>query len=80
MDLHDNFIVGYVFGHSNNNNLVFKTLDIALEVSPGASSMIHIDREYHYTYNGFKQQRSLTYGKFNYSMQKRISIITMEVD
>ena len=56
MDLHDNSIVGYVFGHSNNNNLVFKTLDMALEVSPGASPMIHSDRGYQYTSNGFKQK------------------------
>lgn len=54
LDLHDKSIVGYVFGHSNNNNLVFKTLDIALEASPGASPIIHSDRGYQYTSNGFK--------------------------
>ena len=37
LDLHDNSIVGYVLGHSNNNRLVFKNLDIALNASPGAS-------------------------------------------
>ena len=46
LDLHDKSIVGYVLGHSNNNNLVFKTLDMALEVSPGANPMIHSDRGY----------------------------------
>lgn len=44
LDLHDKSIVGYVFGHSNNNDLVFKTLDMALEASPGASPIIHSDR------------------------------------
>lgn len=56
LDLHDKSIVGYVLGHSNNNNLVFKTLDIALEASPGASPIIHSDRGYQYTSNGFKQK------------------------
>ena len=43
LDLYDNSIVGYVFGHSNNNRLVFKNLDIVLNASPGASPMIHSD-------------------------------------
>jgi len=56
MDLHDKSIVAYVLGHSNNNNLVFKTLDIALLVSPGASPMIHSDRGYQYTSHEFKRK------------------------
>src|SRR5699024_1536009 len=31
LDLYDNTIVSYVVGHSNNNPLVFKTLDKAVE-------------------------------------------------
>lgn len=31
LDLHDKSTVGYVLGHSNNNDLVFKTLDMVLE-------------------------------------------------
>lgn len=54
LDLHDNSIVAYVLGHSNNNELVFKTLDMALEAFPGASPMIHSDRGYQYTSHGFK--------------------------
>ncbi|MBZ9609925.1 hypothetical protein G9F73_019555 [Clostridium estertheticum] len=46
LDLHDKSIVGYLLGHSNNNDLVFKTLDMALETFPGASPMIHSDRGY----------------------------------
>ena len=59
LDLHDNSIVGYVLGHSNNNRLVFRTLDIALEASPGASPMIHSDCGYQYTSNEFKQKLDL---------------------
>jgi putative transposase len=33
LDLHDKSIVAYVLGHSNNNNLVFRTLDLALQAS-----------------------------------------------
>jgi len=46
LDLYDNYIVGYVLGHSNNNRLVFKNLDMALKASPGASPIIHSDRGY----------------------------------
>jgi putative transposase len=56
LDLHDKTIVAYVLGHSNNNSLVFKTLDIALEISPGVSPMIHSDRGYQYTSYGFKSK------------------------
>jgi putative transposase len=56
MDLHDKSIVAYILGHSNNNNLVFKNLDIALLASPGASPMIHSDRGYQYTSHEFKRK------------------------
>ena len=56
MDLHDKSIIGYVLGHSNNNDLVFKTLDMALEASTGASPIIHSDRGYQYTSYGFKNK------------------------
>lgn len=56
LDLHDKTIVAYVLGHSNNNDLVFRTLDLALNVSLGASPMIHSDRGFQYTSIGFKQR------------------------
>jgi putative transposase len=46
LDLYDNSIVSYEIGHSNNNQLVFKTLDKALEVNPKAKPIIHSDRGY----------------------------------
>lgn len=56
LDLHDKTIVAYVLGHSNNNSLVFTTLDRALEASPGATPMIHSDRGFQYTSYGFKRR------------------------
>jgi Transposase and inactivated derivatives len=56
LDLHDKSIVAYVLGHSKNNDLVFKTLDIALKASPGASPLIHSDRGFQYTSYGFKHK------------------------
>jgi transposase InsO family protein/transposase-like protein len=56
LDLHDKSIVAYVLGHTNNNDLVFSTLDMALTASPGVSPMIHSDRGFQYTSYGFKQK------------------------
>lgn len=56
LDLYDNSIVAYVIGHRNDNPLVFKTLDLALNLNPGASPMIHSDRGFQYTSYGFKRR------------------------
>ena len=56
LDLYDGSIVSYVLGHSNNNQLVFRTLDQALAVSPGAHPLIHSDRGFQYTSHGFKRR------------------------
>lgn len=56
LDLHDKSIVAYVLGHSNNNNLVFRTLDLAFETTPGSKPMIHSDRGFQYTSWGFKKR------------------------
>lgn len=53
LDIGDNTIVGDVLGHSNNNALVFQTLKNALKKAPGAKPMIHSDRGFQYTSNGF---------------------------
>jgi putative transposase len=55
-DLFDGFIVSYVLGHSNNNALVFNTLDKALEAFPGTVPMIHSDRGFQYTSKEFKRK------------------------
>ncbi|HEY0829232.1 MAG TPA: IS3 family transposase, partial [Bacilli bacterium] len=56
LDLHDKSIVSYVLGHSNNNNLVFNTLDLALQAAPRSIPMIHSDRGFQYTSWGFKRR------------------------
>lgn len=56
LDLYDGSIVSYVLGHSNNNSLVFKTLDQAIEQLEGEHPLIHSDRGYQYTSQGFKHR------------------------
>lgn len=54
LDLGDNSIVSYVMGTSNNNDLVFETFDIAVEMNPGAKPIFHSDRGFQYTNKTFK--------------------------
>lgn len=55
LDLHDNTIVSYVLGHSNNNSLVFQTVKLALQAAPGSKPMLHSDRGFQYTSLRFKE-------------------------
>lgn len=55
-DLYDGSIISYVLGHSNNNNLVFKTMDEAISQLNGEHPLIHSDRGFQYTSRGFKQK------------------------
>jgi putative transposase len=55
-DLFDGSIVSFVLGHSNNNTLVFETLDKALEAAPGITPMLHSDRGFQYTSKEFKRK------------------------
>ncbi|MGX6446437.1 IS3 family transposase, partial [Neobacillus sp. K501] len=56
LDVYDGSIVSYVLGNSNNNPLVFKTFDLALEVNPGAKPLFHSDRGFQYTSPAFKRK------------------------
>ena len=56
LDLYDGSIVSYVLGHSNNNHLVFKTLDQATALLKGEHPLIHSDRGFQYTSHGFKRR------------------------
>lgn len=49
LDLGDNHIVSWELGHSNNNELVFKTFNAAVEANPQAHPIFHSDRGYQYT-------------------------------
>ncbi len=46
LDLGDNSIVSYVLGYSNNNKLVFDTLDKAIANNPAAEPLFHSDRSF----------------------------------
>ena len=56
LDLYDRSIVGYVIGHSNNNELVFKTFDQAIANNPNAKPMFHSDRGFQYTSKMFNSK------------------------
>lgn len=43
LDLSDNSIISHVLGKSNNNKLVFDTLDKAIEANPTATPLFHSD-------------------------------------
>lgn len=67
-DLHDNSIVAYVLGHSNNNSLVFKTLELALQAAPENHPLLHSDRGFQYTSLRFKEM--LDESKLTQSMSR----------
>ena len=54
LDIGDNSIISYVIGKSNNNKLVFDTLDKAIEANPTATPLFHSDRGFQYTSKTFK--------------------------
>lgn len=56
LDLYDNSIVSYVLGTSNNNQLVFDTLDKAIASNPEAQPLFHSDRGFQYTNKSFRDK------------------------
>lgn len=54
LDICDNSIISFVFGNSNNNELVFSTLDLAKEKYVDAKPLFHSDRGFQYTNKIFK--------------------------
>ena len=56
LDIGDNSIVSYVLGTSNNNKLVFDTLDKAITANPTAAPLFHSDRGFQYTSKIFKNK------------------------
>ncbi|WP_235846857.1 IS3 family transposase [Neobacillus soli] len=57
LDLYDNSIVSFELGHRNDNQLVFKTIKGALvrNASHDDKLLVHSDRGFQYTSNGFKR-------------------------
>ena len=69
IDLHDGSIVGYKFGKSNNNRLVFDTIEpVIAQLPAGAKPMIHSDRGFQYTSKRFK--RIIDEAKMTQSMSR----------
>ncbi len=56
MDLYDNSIIAYELSFRNNNQLVFKMFDKAIEKYPDAKPIFHSDRGFQYTNNIFKNK------------------------
>lgn len=55
IDLYDRSIVSYIISYRNDNNLVFRTFEKAMEANPGATPLLHSDRGYQYTSKIFKK-------------------------
>ena len=53
LDIYDRRIVSSVISNSNDNQLVFSTLDAAIAASPEAHPIFHSDRGYQYTNRTF---------------------------
>jgi putative transposase len=68
LDLHDNTVISYVFGRSNNNSLVYQTVQLAMQATQGSMPMLHSDRGFQYTSSYFK--RMLEVGKLTHSMSR----------
>lgn len=68
MDLYDNSIVEFELSFSNNNRLVFKMFDRAVQNNPTAKPIFHSDRGFQYTNNTFK--RKLDDAGMNQSMSR----------
>lgn len=56
IDLYDNSIIEYELSFKNNNYLVFKMFDKAIQKYPDAKPIFHSDRGFQYTGNTFKRK------------------------
>lgn len=54
IDLYDRCIVSYVMSTRNDNNLVFRTYEAAMEKYPEATPLFHSDRGFQYTSRVFR--------------------------
>lgn len=68
LDIKDRRIVSYVIGHSNSNQLVFGTFNLAIEHNPTAKPLFHSDRGFQYTNKIFKTM--LDKAEMNQSMSR----------
>lgn len=54
LDLYDRSVISYVLSNRNDNHLVFKTYDLAIETNPEAKPLFHSDRGFQYTSKVFQ--------------------------
>ena len=54
LDLYDRSVISYIVSSKNNNRLVFKTFDKAVQDNPDAKPIFHSDRGFQYTSNVFQ--------------------------
>ena len=54
LDLYDRSVISYIVSSKNNNRLVFKTFDKAVQDNPNAKPIFHSDRGFQYTSKVFK--------------------------
>ena len=57
LHLCDRRIVSYALSERNDNPLVFKTFDKAIQANPNAHPLFHSDRGYQYTNRAFHHKR-----------------------
>lgn len=73
IDLYDKSVVSYVLSHSNNNELVFKTIrPVIRKLSKNEFPLLHSDRGYQYTSKEFK--RIMEKAKLTHSMSRGWSL------
>ena len=68
IDLYDRYPVSYVISNRNDNALVFKTFDLAIQANPDAKPIFHSDRGFQYTSKVF--QRKLIDHEMKQSMSR----------
>ncbi len=56
LDLYDRYPVSHVISCRNDNHLVFKTFEKAIEANPDAKPLFHSDRGFQYTSKVFKRK------------------------
>ena len=74
IDLYDRYPVSHVVSLKNNNNLVFKTYDKAIESNPDAKPIFHSDRGFQYTSKVFQNRLE------NQEMQQSMSRVGCCID
>ena len=74
LDLYDKYPVSFVLSYKNNNSLVFKTFDKAMDANPGVTPVFHSDRGFQYTSKRFQTKLN------NHNIEQSMSRVGCCVD